>query len=186
MTLLDSLLLKYGSDKTQLINHGYGAFYDFLFRQNRFGVKKMLEVGIGFPETMSMVKDYKRGASLYAFRDFFPNAEIHAIDIREDTLFQDERILTYKCDQSQPDQLRSLADKIGEIDIVIEDGSHLKEHQVISCITLLPFVKQWYIIEDVSAPDWVQGQLALVGIESDVVTFNPWAPDDRLIIIQKK
>jgi len=82
-----------------------------------------------------------------------------------------------------------LIDKIGaDFDLIIDDGSHLCNHQIISAAVLSPFLKSGglYIIEDVSQPAVIEEQLRLLGIECDVITFNPWTQDDRLIVIRKK
>lgn len=141
---LDKLAWKYKTDKTPLINHHYTETYHKLFKN--LEVKKMLEIGIGHNEKGENgymgISDYKFGASLYVWRDYFPNAQIFGCDIKKDIIFNEDRIHCYECDQSKSESLMQLINKIGgDFDIIIDDGSHVTEHQIISAKTLLPFVK---------------------------------------------
>jgi hypothetical protein len=98
----------------------------------------------------------------------------------------EKRIHTYEVDQSQSSQLFYLIDQIGkEFDLILDDGSHITDHQIISARALIPFVKKggYYIIEDVSQPDRVVSQLP--EYKCEVITYNPQAPDDRLIVIRR-
>lgn len=53
-------------------------------------------------------------------------------------------------DQSNIEELTRVAVKHGPFDIIIEDGSHMWEHQITSLRTLFPFLKNngIYIVED--------------------------------------
>jgi demethylmacrocin O-methyltransferase len=150
-TPLCELAHKYGSDKCAPF-HGYTPRYYKMFHDKRKDIKKVLEIGVGTPSTMLHVKKYKVGSSLYMWRDYFPNAQIYGIDIAPECIFKDDRIETFYCDQSDREGLARLMDRIGEdIDIVIDDGSHIPEHQIITCLTLMPFLSKSvvYVIEDV-------------------------------------
>ena len=71
-------------------------------------------------------------------------------DVRRLLVFEG-RIRSSACDQGDPAALAHLARSIGVLDVVVDDGSHLAIHQVISANALLPFVAPGglYIIEDV-------------------------------------
>ena len=134
------------------------------------------------------VENYLVGASLFMWRDYFPNAEIYSCDIREDILINEDRIRSYKVDQSQSSELFNLIEVIGkDFDLIVDDGSHITDHQIISAIALLPYLHKdgVYIIEDVSEPKRVVDNLTPFGYNIEVKTFNQNAPDDRLIIITK-
>ena len=66
------------------------------------------------------------------------------------TRFQTKRIKIEIIDQSNIQNLIDLGVKHGPFDIIVEDGSHLWEHQITSLRTLFPFVKDqgFYIVED--------------------------------------
>ena len=183
---LDQLAYKYKSDKTPLLNHGYTNFYHKLFKDKRKKIKKVLEIGIGNIQIMKY-DGYVTGASLYMWRDYFPKAEIYACDIDKSQLFQEERIHTFECDQSQSSQLFWLIERIGggNFDLIVDDGSHIADHQIISARALIPFVKEGgiYVIEDVSQPEKVIS--GLPEYKCEVIIYDPNKPDDRLIIIQR-
>jgi hypothetical protein len=104
-----------------------------------------------------MGPDGKPGASLRAWRDFFPNAEIFGADIDRGILFQEDRIKTYYCDQGSPNDIKTLWDTPElqeEFDIIIEDGLHEVEHNVIFFENSIHKLKVGgvYIIEDLYVP----------------------------------
>lgn len=155
-TMLCQLAYAYGTDKCPQLAHTYTPFYFELLKDKRQTTKKVLEIGVGNPEAMKHVVkqkgSYILGASLYMWRDFFPNAHIYGADIEPGVLFSAERITTYACDQSKKEDLIRLIERTGpDIDLVIDDGSHRLEDQVLTCQTLMPLLKKdiLYIIEDV-------------------------------------
>jgi len=106
---------------------------------------------------------YNVGASLRAWRDFFPGSKIWGIDIREDVLFEDERIKCLWTDQSSSIELDKTISQIRdnqknehlEFDLIVDDGSHVVEHQITSIKTLSKYLKTggYYIIEDIKDRD---------------------------------
>lgn len=143
ITELCKLAFKYGSDKCPQIKHTYTPYYFDLLKERRLTIKKVLEVGVG------------EGASLRMWRDFFPNAKVYGADIESGLLIKEDRIESFRCDQSSKDDLLELIKKTGsDIDLVIDDGSHIPEHQVFTCLTLMPRLKKnvIYVIEDVADP----------------------------------
>lgn len=178
---LTKLALKYGTDKCPPMQSFTPLYYE-LFKD--MDVKKLLEIGIGYPGTMQHMTDYKIGASLFMWRDFFPKAQIYACDIREDTLINEDRIQSFQCDQSEEESLELLKEKIGEVDIIIDDGSHITEHQILSAKVLLPMVRRggYYVIEDVKEPKKILKQFP-EGKEYAFLKSNDF--DDRLIVIKK-
>lgn len=190
MNELAELAYKYGSDKCPEIRHSYTDFYHEMFADKRASIKKVLEIGVGSNELMSHSPHYTNGASLYMWRDYFPNSQIYGIDIAEGLVFGDDRIQTLYCDQADPVQLKKLIEKIGnDIDIVIDDGSHRNQHQIISCQTLMPLLKRdiIYVIEDVTGA----GAAAVIGSLPDydcrvIKRSRKLSFDDRLIVISNK
>ena len=191
MTPLCDLANKYGSDKCPEIKHSYTPVYYELFKDKRETFKKILEIGVGCP--MSMPRrvrnrpQYRTGASLFMWEEFFPNAQIYAIDVLPECIFKKGRIESFLLDQYKKEDLLGLIEKIGtDIDLVVDDGSHVPEHQVFSCLTLMPLLKKdvFYIIEDVK-------QLEITEQLKDYsVTYNRFRHkagfDDRLLIIKNK
>ena len=146
---------KYNVDKSPFFgNHTYTPEYHKLLKDIRNNVDKVLEIGIGNIPLMSGLthSSYKPGASLRMWRDYFPKANIIGCDILKDVLFNEERISTFLTDQSNIISLNNLMTSIGNnIDLIIDDGSHIQEHMVTSFITLWKNIKYngIYIIEDI-------------------------------------
>jgi len=180
MDSLTQLALKYGTDKCPQNGHSYTPYYEELFKNKK--VRKLLEIGIGYPGTMAHVPGYKIGASLFMWRDFFPQAKIYGCDLREETIFTDRHIETFICDQSKPAELVAMIDQIGSPDVIIDDGSHITEHQIISAKTLIPMLAKngIYVIEDVKEPDRIKNEL---DYDLKVMSFLVTNPrDDRLVV----
>ena len=62
-------------------------------------------------------------------------------------------------DQSNPEQMnRFMAQVGGDFDIIIDDGSHIVAHQIISFKTLFPYLKSGgiYVIEDLFSSYWTE------------------------------
>lgn len=190
-TELCQLAYKYGTDKCPQIEHTYTPFYFELLSGRRQSVKKVLEIGVGNSVDMDHVVklkgSYRLGASLYMWRDFFPNAQIYGADIQPETLFEDKRMKTYLCDQSQKEDLIHLIENTGsDIDLFIDDGSHRLEHQIFTCQILMPLLKKnvIYVIEDV---------IHSRKVVRDLNQYECWVPqiskqgrNNQLVVVKNK
>src|SRR5688572_15825869 len=146
---LTELAKKYGVDK--LHRHSYLPTYERILGNMK--VNRLLEVGVGFRDLMApFVPFYVHGASLRMWSDYWPDANIYACDLREDALVNERNIRSWCADQSKPyDMGRLIANCGGKCEIIIDDGSHEYEHQIITATTLLPWVMPHggvYVIED--------------------------------------
>jgi demethylmacrocin O-methyltransferase len=159
-TELCSLFTKYKSDKCPQIFHSYSPVYYELLKSHKLSIKSLIEIGIGNkPCMINTVGDqYVPGASLRAWRDFFPNSIIYGLDINTEIFFQEERIECLYTDQSSEKALLETINKIktlnfshNNFDIIIDDGSHIKNHMILSFNVLSNFLnkKGIYIIEDI-------------------------------------
>lgn len=137
--LLDKIALQYGTDKNSL-GHGYTKYYEFYFNSIRHDVKKVLELGVF------------RGASLKMWKDYFPNAIIHGIDINPKCFaYKDERIEITIGDINDPVMITSFIEKYGrDFDLIIDDASHINKEQIGAFTLLFQYLKNKgiYIIED--------------------------------------
>ncbi len=180
VTLYD-LAVRYNSDK--LFFHSY---IEWMYPQIFAGmhVRRLLELGIGYRDLMEpLVPQYTHGSSLYLWRDYFPAAEIYACDIREDVLVNETRIHSMVCDQSKTADLDRLARAYAPWDVVIDDGSHVHEHQILTAAVLLPHVRQGgvYIVEDVML-DHSEALAKAIGGE---VWKGDRRCDDNLVVCRK-
>ncbi len=188
-TPLCKLAFKYGTDKCPKIRHTYTPTYYQMFKDKQYTIKKILEIGIGYKvnNPSKQYPDYQVGGSLMMWRDFFPNAQIYGVDILPQVLIKGERIHTSLCDQYNKGQLDQLIKTIGnDFDVVIDDGSHKKDHQIFTCQTLMPLLKTdvLYIIEDVLFSDTVLK--GLTNFDTQLIAFPNRVHDDKLIIVKNK
>lgn len=189
MTELCELAVKYGSDKVPVgIGHNYTPAYHELFKNMR-GIKKILEIGIGFPAWMPHVPNYKTGASLFMWRDYFPEAQIYAADIMSFALVNEDRIRSFQCDQSKEEDLRKLAQQIGdEFDLIIDDGSHVTDHQLLTFKMLNPLLSKdgLYIIEDVSDKHRIEVEMHNYDFDCEIRDFGKQFVNDCFVILRRK
>jgi hypothetical protein len=158
-TPLCELFYKYGSDKCPQIYHSYSEYYYEILKDNKEKIKEVIEIGIGTKELMTPIvgSKYQIGASLKAWRDFFPNAKIYGLDINKNSFFEEERISCFYTDQSNSNSLEQTISEIkklnnnNDFDLIIDDGSHIVSHMLLSFKTLFKFLKKdgIYIIEDI-------------------------------------
>jgi len=136
--LFIELGVKYGTDK--ITHHGYDRYYpDYIKRD----IKKILEIG---------VEEYN---SINLWYNYCPNAFIYGFDINKE--FSNDRVKVIKGDQSNSNDLDNLKNIIGnDIDVILDDGSHVPSHQILSFIKLFPSIIAGgiYIIEDIETSYW--------------------------------
>lgn len=78
------------------------------------------------------------GYSLRMWLDYFPNAEIDIIDnnkgnFRCDFDYDKDRVNFFLCDQDNIDELNNFVENASKkYDIIIDDGSHIPKHQILT------------------------------------------------------
>lgn len=125
--------------------HVYTPVYYDLFKDRRERVRRVLEIGVN------------HGCSLRMWEAFFTNAEVIGLDINPGCLFNANRIKCFAADQNNGDSLWNAmmqltgGHPIPKFDVIVDDGSHLMEHQVFSANFLLPHLADdgIYVIEDI-------------------------------------
>lgn len=188
-TPLCELAFKYGSDKCPQISHSYTPYYYEMLKDKRESIKKVLEIGIGCPRIMNYPAHYVTGASLRMWRDFLPNAQIFGVDILPETMFTDERITTFLCDQTIKEEVENLIKKTGtDIDLFIDDGLHTATSQIILCKIAMPLLAKdvIYIIEDVGFPRTIMSALNEYDCNVPRFTDKPGQPKNRIMIVSNK
>ena len=142
MVDLASLAAKFCTDKLQ---HGYIPFYEKHLPKEP---KRILEIGV------------KEGRSLMMWSEYFPNTEMHGLDLFEENSIYDvcdnmglpyddykgdkERFTFHQgnqCDYLLLEQLRKY-----DFDVIIDDGSHNSRDQLMTFFGL--FNGKHYFIED--------------------------------------
>lgn len=151
METLTELGTKHNTDKASW--HKFTEVYDKCFTPIRDNPVKLLEIGIFL------------GASLRMWEEYFQNGIIYGIDnctiVSSDQLreLRTKRIKPIVADQLNRDHLKQVADVIGEMDIIIDDGLHFQEHQQVSFGYLFPYLKSggFYVIEDLCPRNHASG-----------------------------
>lgn len=156
-TPLCDLCVKYGTDK---VIWGYTPHYYTELVEDREAVRAVLEVGIcGFRDIPNNVV----GASLFVWRDYFPNAMIYGIDNDPRFIFHDQhRIQTMLADAYNPYELSGVMEHFGvkEFDMIVDDAIHDPSPQVLLLSMLYYQLKHdgRYFIEE-ACPYKVDGDI---------------------------
>jgi hypothetical protein len=188
---LGSIFTKYGSDKAN--SHNYHIVYSYIL--NKLGVDSkldILEIGMGTnnPELISsMGANGKPGASLYAFREYLPNANIYGADIDKAILFDSERIKTSYVDQLDNRTFNELLNKFGntKFDLIIDDGLHSIGANLNTLIFALNNLKDngWIVIEDIHVRyNWMMIEFLLINTNKYKTHFIH-ADGGNLFVINK-
>ena len=140
-TLFEYLSNKYSCDKTTY--HEYHKVYETFLKEFRNDYINLLEIGID------------SGKSVNLWKDYFPNSKIWGVD--RDIEWSDDRVSVLKVDQSKIEDLEDLVNKIPKCKLIIDDGSHVAEHQLMTFEFLFDKILLEggiYIIEDIECSYW--------------------------------
>lgn len=93
------------------------------------------------------------GDSISALATRFPDAEIIGVDILpvESSWPRSEKIRYFQVDQANVEAVAEILRQIGPVELIVEDGSHIPQHQA-TCLRLgWPSITPggWYILEDI-------------------------------------
>ena len=182
LSLFKQTLSKYSSDKTGY--HTYDLIYSALYK-DRNSLTNILEMGIHM------------GASLRAWRDLFPHANIIGLENNPERFFSEEKITSMYVDQSLQHTFDSFLSVMRgtEFDFIIDDGSHYLKETKTTFSNLLPVLKAggWFVIEDISykfEEEWqaIADNLGS-GYKSFLINMNDVAKtnsEDNIMLVVKK
>jgi glycosyltransferase involved in cell wall biosynthesis len=150
------IMTEQGSDKGAGW-HNYTLLYDFLLRPRRYETERLFELGIGAidPQVPPNIGISGRpGASLRAWRQYFPQAYIFGADIDKRSLFSEERISCYYVDQTNDQEIESLWQMISpprQFDVMIDDGLHTFSANSCFMRNSIKMLRKYgfYVIEDI-------------------------------------
>jgi len=151
MESLDTIFDKYNTDKNTSF-HNYTRQYDRLFNEYRDKPVKYLEIGVF------------NGGSVKAFREAFKKSPcILGLDINNNCkIYEDveNNIFVEIGDATDSNFIKTITDKYGSFDIILDDGSHKNRDVIKSFEILFPLLNDngLYIIEDTicyKSPDYL-------------------------------
>ena len=129
-------------DNIKHSGHGYDAFYEKRFKENRTKNLNIMEFGI------------HHGDSLAALSSYFPNANIVGVDKNPfSTNYKSKRIRTLHCDVSSEKNLASLSNYLNkDYDYIIDDASHNPIHQKLTLFSMFQNLKSGgiFVIEELN------------------------------------
>ena len=135
---LDAIGLRHGTDKASDRNNLL-AFYEQFLEKIRNERVCVLEIGV------------LNGGSARTWRDYFHRGHVIGVDIDPETRkYADDRLTIHIADQSSVTDLDYIAKRFGPFDLIIDDGSHVWDHQILTFKHLMPCVAAggFYILED--------------------------------------
>jgi len=146
---LDRLGNIYKTDK--IGGHFYTPHYSTHFRKFKYKRISLLEIGVGGYEN-----PHSGGNSLRMWKKFFPFGRIFGIDIHDKSALQERRIKIFQGSQVDLNFLSNVTEETGELDIIIDDGSHINDHVIKTFKALFPKLKNGgvYVIEDTQTSYW--------------------------------
>jgi len=150
--------------------HRYDLVYQSVFDDLKTNQSiNILEIGLGTNNkdiVSHMGKNGRPGASLYAYREFFPKANIFGADVDKRILFESERIKTAYVDQLRTETFEQMHRELGEpyLDLFIEDGLHSVSASLNSLNYAISVTKKngYIIVEDLYNPQQIWQTLCLL------------------------
>lgn len=136
---LDEIGIRMGTDKSSK-RHNFLETYERHVGRLCSSASAVLEIGVF------------NGASLRMWEEFFPNAQIVGVDIKPDKAeHQAGRICIEIGNAGSTQFLRTIGERHGPFDLILDDGSHLWDHQQSAFREFWPFLKPdgVFIIEDI-------------------------------------
>jgi len=137
----DLLMLFNESEYYSLKYKNYFPVYERLF--SRFKGKKITFVEIGVLS----------GGSLFMWRNYFgKDARIIGVELNpEAKRFEKDGFEIYIGNQSDENFWKDFFEKVGEVDIILDDGGHTNFQQIVTSCSCIPFIKDdgVLVVEDV-------------------------------------
>jgi hypothetical protein len=133
--------LKFNCDKVS--RHKYYEIYPEIFEKYKNEDINLFEIGVD------------EGKSLKVWKEYYPNCNVFGLDIQNEIF--NENVKIFKGDQSNLNDLDNIINQIPKCDIIIDDGSHVSEHQLKTFYYLFEHLLNeggTYVIEDIECSYW--------------------------------
>jgi hypothetical protein len=144
-------LEKYFKSNTNRLIHKWNHYFEVYDRHlSKYRGKEItiLEIGVSQGGSLQMWKDY-----------FGNNAKIYGIDVDPRCKqMEEENIKIFIGSQSDRNFLKDVIRQIPKVDILIDDGGHTMDQQIVSYEELFDHVKEdgVYICEDLHTSYWIR------------------------------
>jgi hypothetical protein len=133
----------------------------------------------------------QKGHSIAMWNDYFENSNVYGIDISFNNLIFKDLKNIFICDATDESLINETFKDI-EFDYVVDDGSHLIEHQIKSFDILWPRIKPGgkYFIEDVNGDEAIEAitnHLITLGLSYTLIDHRhiKGRYDDIIIFVEK-
>lgn len=165
---LNEIGVRHGTDKST-IYHDYLPFYEMRLQHLKNEPFLLLEIGV------------HHGSSLRTWGEYFPRATVVGLDVLEGTRCHEGGNRHVRiCDSSDAAALDAVLAEFGRPLVVIDDGSHLWNHQIAALRHLWPVLLPGgvFIMEDIHtsfpahAPDYHGG--SPVSAYDTIQAINRW------------
>lgn len=157
--------------------HSYIEIYEE--HMNKKDNISILEIGV------------QKGHSIRMWQDYFTNSNVYGIDVTLKNVIYDGLNNVFICDATEKEQIDLTFSDI-MFDYVVDDGSHLIEHQIKSFDILWPRIKPGgkYFIEDVNGDEAIKAiteHLNSLEIPHTVIDHRDKKGryDDIIILVEK-
>lgn len=131
--------------------HSYTTHYKHHFKKFKYRRVNLLEIGAGGYDAIK-----SGGESLRMWKRYFPFGKIYSVDIYDKSFLEEKRIKIFKGSQVDDAFMQKVVKTVSNIDIIIDDGSHINNDVIHTFKLLFPVLKHGgvYVIEDVQTSYW--------------------------------
>ena len=141
------------SDNKDLLNYFNQSKYYSLKYKNYFPVYEKLFSKFRGKKITFVEIGVLSGGSLFMWKDYFgKDARIIGVELNPDAKkFEKEGFEIFIGNQSDESFWKNFFDKVGQVDIVLDDGGHTNFQQIVTCCSCVPSIKEngLMVVEDV-------------------------------------
>lgn len=141
------------SDKNDLLNYFNQSKYYSLKYKNYFPVYEKLFSKFRGKKITFVEIGVLSGGSLFMWKNYFgKDARIIGVELNPDAKrFEKDGFEIHIGNQSDENFWKDFFNKVGEVDIILDDGGHTNFQQVVTCCSCIPFIKDkgLMVVEDV-------------------------------------
>ena len=141
------------SDNNDLLNYFNQSKYYSLKYKNYFPVYEKLFSKFRGKKITFVEIGVLSGGSLFMWKNYFgKDARIIGVELNPDAKrFEKDGFEIHIGNQSDENFWKDFFNKVGEVDIILDDGGHTNFQQVVTCCSCIPFIKDkgLMVVEDV-------------------------------------